>query len=90
MPLRSHTLPEFRRGQPTNRLTGGMSIVSFAVIALSGYLIQVSTTPILMTIWFWAHVVSGCTFVVEYGFHFAIGWPIGRRLRQQVLARTAR
>ena len=64
--------------------------MSFAVMALSGYLIQVSTTPILMTIWFWAHVVSGCTFVVEYGFHFAIGWPIGRRLRQQVLARTAR
>lgn len=89
MILRSHTLRKIRIGRTTNRMSGWVSVVGFAVMTISGYLIQVSAAPVLTTIWFWTHVVSGCAFVVGYGSHFVIGWPIGQRSRRRARARRA-
>ena len=83
MILRSHTLPKIRHRRRTNRLTGWISLVTFGLMTLSGYLIQTSTTATLITIWSWTHIVSGCLFVAGYSTHVLIGWPISRRLRRR-------
>jgi hypothetical protein len=73
MLFRSHSFAKLRSRSPANRRTGWTSLLSFSAMALSGYLIQVATTPALITLFIWTHVAASVVFVVGYGIHLANG-----------------
>ena len=79
MLFRSHSFGKIRSVQPANRRTGWTSLLGFAAMALSGYFIQVASSPALITAWIWTHVAASTLFVVSYGIHLVNGWRIGRR-----------
>ena len=76
MVFRSHSLRKLRSRHPANRRSGLTSILSFSLMALTGYLIQVVTTPALITFFIWTHVTASAVFVAGYGFHLFNGWRI--------------
>ncbi len=76
MLFRSHSFGKLRSRNPANRRTGWTSVLSFAAMALTGYLIQVATTPDLITFFIWAHVAASVSFVVGYGIHLVNGWRL--------------
>jgi hypothetical protein len=47
-------------------------------MAVSGYLIQVMTTPALIAGFVWLHIVTSTVFVVGHGIHLIIGYRISR------------
>ena len=67
--LHSHILPRLRRSRPENRLTGLIAFSSFITMALSGYLLQVSSSLLAVQIWMWTHIIAGFLFVVIYSLH---------------------
>lgn len=79
MLFRSHSFGKLRSRNPANRRTGWISLLSFSAMALSGYLIQVATTPALITFFIWTHVAASVVFVVGYGIHLVNGWRINPR-----------
>jgi len=78
MLFRSHSIRKILSSNPANRRTGWTSLVSFSVMAVSGYLIQVMTTPTLITGFVWLHIVTSALFVFGYGIHLVIGYRISR------------
>lgn len=83
MLLRSHILPKLRHRRPENRRTGWIAFVSFLVMALSGYMLQVSSSTLMIKIWMWTHIVAGILFAIIYALHFALSRRIVQR-RQRV------
>ena len=79
MLFRSHSLRKLRSGNPANRRSGWTSIIGFSVMALSGYFIQVGTSPDFITFSIWLHVVAGTVFVLGYGVHLVNGWRLRGR-----------
>ena len=79
MLFRSHSLRKLRSPNPENRRTGWASLIGFAVMALSGYAIQVAASPALITFFIWLHVASGGLFALSYSVHLVIGWRVSRR-----------
>ena len=77
MLFRSHVLKKIMVPSTHNRRSGWVSVVSFAVMALSGYCIQVASTPGGVSAAVWIHVVSSVVFIVGYGVHLVIGWDTG-------------
>ena len=90
MLFRSHSFRKLRSRQPANRRTGWTSLLSFTVMALSGYLIQVATTPALITLFIWTHVAASAVFVVGYGLHLVNGWRITPRRANVTASRMPR
>ena len=84
MLFRSHSFGKLRSRNPANRRTGWTSVLSFSAMALTGYLIQVATTPALITFFIWTHVAASVVFVVGYGVHLVNGWWIDRTPRGTV------
>ena len=79
MLFRSHSFGKIRARSPANRRrTGWVSLLSFSAMALSGYLMQVASTPALITFFIWTHVAASALFVVGYGIHLVNGWRIGK------------
>ena len=78
MLFRSHTLKKLTSPNAGNRRSGWASLLSFSAMALSGYLLQVASTPELVTVMVWAHASTSVVFVVGYSLHLLIGWRIGR------------
>lgn len=78
MLFRSHTLRKILSPSPANRRSGWMSLISFSAMALSGYLIQVVTSPFLLTAALWIHIVTSVVFVVGYTSHLVIAWRVNR------------
>ena len=76
MLFRSHSLRKLRSGNPANRRSGWTSIIGFSVMAMSGYLIQVGTSPAFITFSIWLHIAAGTLFVLSYGIHLVNGWRI--------------
>ena len=83
MVFRSHVLWKIRLSAPGNRRTGWLSMLGFLAMALSGYLIQVASSPTLVTVFIWAHVGASTLFVVTYGFHLAVGYRLDARRRRE-------
>lgn len=79
--FRSHTLSKLVSRSAANRRSGWISVVSFTAMALSGYLLQVASSPTWVTSMVWAHVITSCVFVAAYGVHLFIGWSVGRLAR---------
>ncbi len=78
MLFRSHTLKKLTSPNAGNRRSGWMSLLSFSAMALSGYLLQVASSPGLLTVMVWAHVATSVIFVAGYSLHLFIGWRLGR------------
>ena len=78
MLFRSHTLRKVLSANSRNRRSGWMSLVSFSGMALTGYLVQVASSPAGVTALIWAHVATGAIFVIGYTTHVVIGWRLGR------------
>ncbi len=78
MLFRSHTLKKLTSPAAGNRRSGWMSLISFSTMALSGYLLQVASTPTLVTVMLWAHVSTSAFFVAGYSLHLVIGWRMSR------------
>lgn len=74
MLIRSHTLRKLLGSSASGRRTGWTSLLSFSGMAISGYLIQIASTPALIDAAIWTHVATGSVFVAGYGAHFVIGW----------------
>ncbi len=84
MLFRSHSFGKIRSAQPANRRSGWTSLLGFAAMALSGYFIQVTSSPALITAWIWIHVATGTLFVIGYGVHLVNRWRIGKRPARRV------
>lgn len=78
MLFRSHTLKKLTSPDAGNRRSGWMSLLSFSAMALSGYLLQVASSPGLLTVMVWAHVATSVIFVAGYSLHLFISWRLGR------------
>ncbi len=76
MVFRSHTLRKVLQASRVNRRSGLASAGTFLVMTLSGYLIQVATSPALIAAAIWTHVVTSMLFVVAYGVHLIIGYRV--------------
>ncbi len=90
--FRAHSLRKLRSDNPVNRRSGWTSIIGFSVMAMSGYCIQVATTPTLIAFFTWLHIAAGTLFALSYGVHLLIGWRFkGRTARgRPALPDTAR
>ena len=78
MLFRTHTLRKLVSASPRNRRSGWTSLLSFSVMALTGYLVQVASSPAWITALMWAHVASSALFVAGYSTHLVIGWRLDR------------
>ena len=78
MLFRTHTLRKLLSSSRRNRRTGWASLLSFSVMALAGYLIQVASSPAWITALVWTHVAASAVFVAGYTTHMVIGWRLGR------------
>jgi hypothetical protein len=81
----SHVMRKLKASGLPNRRSGYVSLATFAVMVVSGYLLQVITDASLLTATVVAHVASGGVFAISYSAHLIISWTIARRpLRHQV------
>lgn len=78
MLFRSHSFPKIRSPHRANRRTGWMSLISFSAMTASGYLLQVASSSVLITVLIWTHVTTSALFVAGYGIHLVIGWRVNQ------------
>ena len=76
MVFRSHTLRKLLQASPVNRRSGLTSAGAFLVMTLSGYLIQVATSPAAISVAIWTHVATSLLFALAYGAHLVIGYRV--------------
>lgn len=69
----NHILPKYRFGNGKNRRTGIASTALIVPMALSAYLLQISTNETLREVMAWAHWISSAAFLLAYLIHLAIG-----------------
>lgn len=84
MLFRSHTLKKIASPVRANRRTGWTSLISFGAMALSGYLLQVVTSPTWLDALVAIHIATSLIFAVGYVIHLVIGWRITARTTEQV------
>jgi uncharacterized membrane protein YidH (DUF202 family) len=65
----SHMLPKYRFGDGSNRKSGIGAMILIVPMALSGYLLQVSTSEVLREAMAVAHWISSGVFAVAYLVH---------------------
>jgi hypothetical protein len=76
--LRSHILKMLLSNVRGARRSGWFSLVSFSVMAFSGYLLQVVSNPTWLRVLVVAHVSTSTVFVLGYGSHLVVGWRLLR------------
>ena len=86
MLFRTHTLRKLVSASPRNRRTGWTSLVGFSAMALTGYLVQVASSPAWVTASIWAHAATSVVFVVAYTTHLVVGWRLGRESARSAAA----
>lgn len=64
-----------------NRRSGILSLVTMAVMTISGYLLQVVTDSAWQRAFLIAHLASGVLFTIAYVMHLAIGVRLAARAR---------
>ena len=79
MILNSHILKKLRATRP-NRTSGLASLVLFAVMAVTGYLLQVTTNGTALQALVALHVASGALFALTYTVHLVIAARLTRRV----------
>ena len=86
--FRSHSLRKILSRDLRNRRSGWTSVVSFSLRALSGYFVQVASSPSWVTASIWLQVATSLVFVVGYGVHLGIGWRLTSPSALRSLGRT--
>ena len=76
--FRAHTLKKLISSYQPDRRTGWISLVSFSAMALSGYLLQVATSPAWIGALVVAHVATSVVFLVGYSTHLVLGCRINK------------
>ena len=74
--LRSHILKKLVSKYQPDRRTGWVSLLSFATMALSGYLLQVASTTTWLNALIIIHIATSSVFILGYGTHLVIGWRL--------------
>ena len=70
--LHSHVLRRLGTRQAPNRVSGLLSLGTFATMAVTGYLLQVVTGETPLQVLVWLHVGSGGIFAVSYSVHVLV------------------
>ena len=83
MMVRGHLQPRLRQGDQ-GRNSGLRAASLIAPMVVSGYLVQVATSPALRTCYAWVHGVSSAGFLLAYGAHLLFQ---SQRMRAFVLGR---
>ncbi len=76
MIFRSHAIPRIRSKGAAHRRSGWTSVLGFSTMALSGYLIQVVSSPAAITVFIWLHIASSAVFVAGYGVHLVLAYRL--------------
>jgi len=79
--FRSHVLKKLASNSGSGRRSGWTSLVSFATMALSGYLLQVVASPTGLRAVMVAHVVASAIFVIGYLTHLGAALRVPRAAR---------
>ena len=75
----NHMLPKYRFGdRDKHRGTGIASMSLIVPMALSAYLLQVSTNETLREVMAWAHGITSALFLLAYLIHWIIGRSAAR------------
>jgi hypothetical protein len=82
--LNSHILRKLGASKMPNRKTGIVSFATFAAMACSGYLLQVTMSETLMRALVIVHVGTGAVFTVTYAAHLVISTRLVRRARPAI------
>lgn len=73
MLLRSHILKKLVSPHPAGRRSGWTALVSFAAMAMSGYLLQVVSSPTSVRVVMVTHVATSLVFLAGYAVHLVLG-----------------
>ncbi|MGH9340273.1 MAG: hypothetical protein ACRD1R_11980 [Acidobacteriota bacterium] len=65
----SHILGKLGKTKVPNRRSGWVTLISFPIMAVSGYLLQVVNHPLLLQMTLLLHLAGGGLFVVSYAIH---------------------
>ncbi len=84
--FQSHIARKLDSPDRTNRRSGWTSLLTFGVMASSGYLLQVVTSPLTVQLVWGLHLASSGAFVVGYTVHLVLGFNL---LRTFLLRRRA-
>jgi hypothetical protein len=76
--LNGHILRQLRVRKVANRGSGIASLVTFALMVASGYLLQVVSAEMALTALVVVHVASGTVFVLTYAAHLVISVRLSR------------
>ena len=87
--LNSHIMKKLRATRLPNRRSGYVSLVTFAVMVLSGYLLQVESSERWLQALVILHVASGALFSVVYTTHLVISATLGRKRAASTLLEVA-
>ena len=74
MVFRSHTLKKILSNQKPDRRPGWTSLISFSSMALTGYLLQVLSSPVWLQWMVVLHIVTSVIFLIGYSAHLVLGW----------------
>jgi hypothetical protein len=77
--LNSHVMKKLRATRLPNRRSGYVSLVTFAAMVISGYLLQVSWSEAWLKALVVLHVGAGAVFTLVYGAHLVISVSLARR-----------
>jgi len=86
--FRAHVLAKLTSNGQRARRTGWTSVLSFAVMAVSGYLLQVVSSPDGLRVLTAVHVGSGAVFAGGYSAHLVIGWYLASPRLARAAARV--
>lgn len=70
--FQSHIARKVRGGHRPNRRSGLTALVTFAVMTLSGYLLQVASHPVFWRAALVVHLSSGAIFAASYVIHLIV------------------
>jgi hypothetical protein len=87
MLLSSHVLRKLRLANSPNRRSGFMSLGAFGVMAVSGYLLQTATSPLLLRALVVLHVATAIAFLIAYVGHLVVSVGV-LRARAAIPARS--
>jgi hypothetical protein len=85
----SHVMKKLKTPRLPNRKSGLVSLVTFAIMVFSGYLLQVASSEATLRGLIVLHVASGTVFAVVYAVHLVISARLGERRRDTAIREVA-
>ena len=82
--LNSHVMKKLRASRVPNRKSGLMSLATFALMVVSGYLLQVATDEAWLRGLVSVHVASGALFSLVYAGHLVVSVRLARRQQEAI------